>query len=47
MLYIASAEVVRTAEEPYVGVVAAGYPTKYIEVICQSQQKLFFLLSEI
>jgi hypothetical protein len=39
MLYNVSNGMVRTAEEPYEGVLAADYPMKYTEVIHQVQQK--------
>ena len=32
----------KTAEESYMGAVAAGYAMKYTEAINQSQQKLFY-----
>ena len=43
MLY-ASNGMVKTAGESCMGVVAAGYAMNYIEVIHQSQQKLFFMV---
>ena len=47
MLYVVSNGMAKTAEESYVGVVAAGYAMKYTEVIHQRQQKFFMVIHDL